>query len=248
MAKNSSDPDPNGHGTNGTGTRPRPPGPEAPRYRTSGEKPPGEKPDGGDRGPRRWLSYFARRWLWVLVGLLVLNWLLTPYLLPEPAQERLTVPYTTFKEQVVAGNVSEVTSRGDLIQGTFKQAVTYPPAGSAGAGGTATAGGSSAAPRSATQFETRVPVFANDSLDTLLEQNGVVISARPIQSGRSTWLSILLSFGPALLFFGLLMWMSTRAQRAQGNIFGIGRSRARRYDETITSQARITFADVAGID
>ena len=79
-----------------------------------------------DRGPRRWLSIFARRWLWVLIGLLVLNWLITPYLLPEPAQERITVPYTTFKEQVSAGNVSEITSRGDLIQGTFKQPVTYP--------------------------------------------------------------------------------------------------------------------------
>ena len=184
MAKNSSDPDPNGLGTNGTGTRPRPPGPEAPRYRTSSgnDGPGGDKPDGGDRGPRRWLSYFARRWLWVLVGLLVLNWLLTPYLLPEPSQERLTVPYTTFKEQVVAGNVSEITSRGDLIQGSFKQPVTYPPAGSTAGGtgatgGTGTTGGapggggaSGATPRTAAQFETRVPVFAKDGLDTLLSR------------------------------------------------------------------------------
>jgi cell division protease FtsH len=258
MANDSSDPDPRGFGTNGTNgsaTRPRPPGPEEPRYRTPGDggaarqRPaggpagrPGSGPGGTgsgdagneDRGPRRWLSIFARRWLWVLIGLLVLNWLITPYLLPEPAQERITVPYTTFKDQVSAGNVSEITSRGDLIQGTFKQPVTYPPSGQD--------------TRTSSQFETRVPTFASDNLEALLESNGVLISARPIQSGRSAWLSILLSFGPALLFFGLLMWMSARAQRAQGNIFGIGRSRARRYDETAQSQVRITFADVAGID
>ena len=43
------------------------------------------------------------------------------------------------------------------------------------------------------------------------------------------------------------MWMSSRAQQAQRGIFGIGRSRARRYDETATGQGRITFVDVAGI-
>ena len=113
-----------------------------------------------DRGPRRWLSIFARPWLWVLVGLLVLNWLITPYLLPEPAQERITVPYTTFKEQVSAGNVSEITSRGDRIQGTFKQPVTYPPRGR-----------TRAPPRGQPpQFETRVPTFARDDLEALLEQ------------------------------------------------------------------------------
>jgi cell division protease FtsH len=232
MANDAPDPAPRGFGTNrngtngsgnGTGTRPRPPGPESPRYRAW-----------GDRGPRRWLSLFARRWLWVLVGLLVLNWLITPYLLPDSTQERITVPYTTFKDEVRAGNVSEITSRGDLIQGTFKQAVTYPPSGKDS--------------HTSTQFETRVPAFANDDLEAFLEQNGVVISARPIQSGRSAWLSILLSFGPALLFFGLLMWMSARAQQSQRGIFSIGRSRARRYDESAANQARVTFADVAGID
>jgi cell division protease FtsH len=238
MANTQSDPASKGVGTNGGETRPRPPGPESPRYRTTGEGDPSrpQPPEGNDRGPRHWLGVFVRRWLWVLVGLLVLNFLLGNWFLEQqPSQERITVPYSVFKQQVQAGNVSEITSQGDRIQGQLKQAVTYPPAGQTGSS-------------TSTEFETRVPVFADNTLEALLQQNGVVISARPIQTGRSTWLSLLLSFGPALLFFALLMWMSARAQRAQGNIFGIGRSRARRYDETAASQARITFADVAGID
>ncbi|MGH2368163.1 MAG: ATP-dependent metallopeptidase FtsH/Yme1/Tma family protein, partial [Chloroflexota bacterium] len=218
--------------SNGSGARPRPPGPEGPRYRGSGGKP----PDGNDdRGPKRILSLLARRWLWLLIGLLVVNWLITPYLLPEPAIERIAVPYTTFVEQVEAGNVPEITSRGDLVQGAFKQPVTYPPSGENS--------------KTASHFETRLPAFVDTQrLESLLVQNGVVISARPPEAGRSAWLSILISFGPALLFFGLLMWMSARAQQAQRGIFGIGRSRARRYDETGATQARVTFADVAGID
>ena len=42
-----------------------------------------------------------------------------------PAQ-RIDVPYTFFKQQVESGNVSEVTSRADVIQGTFKAAGDLP--------------------------------------------------------------------------------------------------------------------------
>ena len=96
----------------------------------------GETPGEAPKGRRRFLGLLAQPWVWLLVGLLVLNWLLTSYVLPRPGQQRITIPYTTFKEQVLAGNVSEITSQGDRIQGTFKQAVTYPPPGQTGATGT----------------------------------------------------------------------------------------------------------------
>jgi cell division protease FtsH len=176
----------------------------------------------------------ARRWIWLLPALLLINYLVTPYLLPEQRTERISIPYTTFKEQVQAGNVSEIVTRGELVQGKFKRPVTYPPTGRDA--------------RTAEYFETQLPPFTSDSLEQFLEQHGVVISAKPPATGRAWWLSLLVSFGPALLFFGMLMWMSARAQQAQRGIFGIGRSRARRYDETAGTQPRITFADVAGID
>src|SRR5438105_15494443 len=67
-------------GATGAGTRPRPPGPEAPRYRGAG---PGRRPDPEESGPRRAWNIFMRRWLWLLLALLLVNWLVTPYLLPE---------------------------------------------------------------------------------------------------------------------------------------------------------------------
>ena len=219
----------NGQKNGAAGTRPRPPGPEAPRMRGSGQP-----PEENQGGPRRFWNLMARRWFWLLAGLLLVNYLATMFLPQETAPSRITIPYTTFKEQVQAGNISEITIRGDVVQGVFKRTFTYPSTGKDS--------------RTADNFESRVPPWTDTSIEPLLEQNGVVISARSLETGRQWWQAILLSFGPGLLFFGLLFWMSARAQQAQRGIFGIGRSRARRYDESATNQARITFADVAGIE
>src|SRR4051812_11526843 len=69
-------------------------------------------------GPRPW-------WISFIV-VLVLNFLLVQVFLPEPPNPRMDGPSTFFKQKVTADNVQEVTSQGDMIQGTFKTAVTYP--------------------------------------------------------------------------------------------------------------------------
>jgi cell division protease FtsH len=199
------------------GPRPRPPGPEAPRY-------PGRPPTPDLR--RGWV------WLLLLATFLLLNWLLAPVVFPERT-DRITIPYTTFREQVQAGNVVEITSQGDAIQGTFRMPVTYAPSGGK--------------PQTSLYFETRLPSFTDPGLEALLESKGVVINARPLDQGRGWLLTLLLNFGPAVLFFLLLLWMAGRAQQAQQGLFGLGRSRARRYDPAADRQ-RVTFADVAGID
>ena len=99
---------------------------------------------------------------------------------PEPSY--LDIPYTLFKEQVQAGNVEEVTSQGDAIQGTFKKEVTYPREGPNA--------------RTALRFQTLLPAFANPGLETLLEEKGVVINARPLDEGRALWQSLLLRLRP----------------------------------------------------
>src|SRR5215207_8465583 len=99
--------------------RPRPPGPEEQRGATA---------TSGDQDGQRpsWLDTFRTPRFWVsLLLLLALNWFLAPLLFPETI-DRVTVPYTFFKQQVLAGNVSEITSRGDDIQGLFKKAVADP--------------------------------------------------------------------------------------------------------------------------
>ncbi|MBM4417225.1 MAG: ATP-dependent zinc metalloprotease FtsH [Chloroflexi bacterium] len=194
-------------------TRPRPPGPESVR-----------RPSDPPRDPRpRWFPWA------ILAAFVLINVLLSANFMPEPAQ-RVTVPYTTFKEQVAAGNVIEITSRGEAIQGTFRQAVSWPPGGRAVAG---------------TRFETQAPQFVDSSLVPLLESKGVIVNARPLEEPQPGWFRLLVSFGPAILFFVVIFWLTNRVSQAQAGAFGIGRSKAKRYSEEKPS---ITFADVAGID
>src|ERR1700738_2223975 len=95
--------------------RPRPPGPND----VQRAAPKAEPPKQSLMKPRPWWISF------ILV--LVVNYLLVQFFLPATPPTRIDVPYTFFKQQVAAGNVSEITSRADVIQGLFKQAVTYPP-------------------------------------------------------------------------------------------------------------------------
>jgi cell division protease FtsH len=147
----------------------------------------------------------------------------------QPAS-RVRVPYSPFfLEQVRAGQVRAITSNGTAIQGVFKQPTRYPPAKT----GTRT-----------TLFATEIPAFADtDALSTLLQSKGVVINAQPLDTGPPWWQSLLLGFGPTLLFLALLFWLMRRA--AGGGLASLRRSGARRYAGT---GERVTFADVAGID
>ena len=66
------------------------------------------------------------RWWVIFLIMLMANWLLMRALYPVPGF--VEVSYTFFTEQVGAGNVADVISQGDVIQGTFKKAVNYPQA------------------------------------------------------------------------------------------------------------------------
>jgi cell division protease FtsH len=150
---------------------------------------------------------------------------------PEPAQ----IPYSLFKQQIEAGNVVEVVSRAETIQGTFGNpiALNAPESG---------------VQRTVQMFETVRPSFADPGLEELLVRKGVLVNARPLVEQRAWWLNLLLSFGPTLLLIGAVAWIWSRATRLTGGAMGMARSRARRYDEAGLEAERITFRDVAGID
>jgi cell division protease FtsH len=139
------------------------------------------------------------------------------------------VPYSPFfVDQVNAGHVKEITSKGTAIQGTFTEKIKY---------------GKS---KPTTNFKTEVPAFANtDQLSALLQKNDVVVNAQPLQTGVAWWENLLLGFGPTILFVFLLFWLMRRAGSAQNLLGQFGRSRARRYQP---SGDRVTFADVAGVE
>src|SRR3712207_190102 len=184
-----------------------------------------------------------RSWLWFALILLA-NFLLVRFLFPGP-EAPVEVPYTFFKEEVRAGNVGAIYSRGDTVEGRFEEPVTYPPSGEAGSEPGSTPS------RTSEMFTTMLPSFVDPGLEELLIDNGVEISAEPIQQGGGWWSTLLFAFGPALLLIGGYIWLYRRAQQQGGGgvggaLTGVGRSRARRYDQE--QDTKVTFDDVAGID
>jgi cell division protease FtsH len=168
-----------------------------------------------------------------------------------PAADTITVPYTAFKEQVAKHNVESIYSQGESIEGRFAAPVTWPPEKQGKAGEEQTAEREPIgfpvprAPRTASNFTTTLPVFVDPGLEEFLIAHGVEISAVPIQSGRG-WSTLIFGFGPAILLIAFYVWMFRRQGGAGGGLMGIGRSKARRYDQE--QDARVTFDDVAGID
>jgi cell division protease FtsH len=187
--------------------------PPAPRGSTPRQKPP--------RFP------LSRTWIVFALVLFAVNFYFGSRATEPPA--RVRVPYSPFFiNQVNAGHVKEITSKGTAIQGTFTEKLRYGKA------------------KPTSRFKTEVPAFANsDQLSALLQKKGVVVNAQPLDSGLPWWQNLLLGFGPTILFVFLLFWLMRRAGGAQNLLGTFGRSRARRYEP---SGDRVTFADVAGID
>jgi cell division protease FtsH len=142
---------------------------------------------------------------------------------------RVRIPYNpVFLQDVRAGKVQEIVSKGTAVQGTFKHKERY------------------AKSKPTTRFSTEIPAFANtDQLSQLLQSNKVVINAQPLQKGAPWWESLLIGFGPTILLVGLLVWISRRAGSMQNVLGSFGRSSARRYAPT---GDKVSFKDVAGID
>jgi cell division protease FtsH len=175
------------------------------------------------------IPWSGRRFLVILLGLFVLNWAIVAIF--APAEERIRVPYNpTFIQQVQRGNVKEISSKGDTVQGEFKKEVKYEG-------------------DSATNFETEVPTFANDDqLSQVLEENDVVVNAEAPDS-RSLLETILFSFGPTILLVALFVFLFRRAAGGGGGGGGVlgqfGRSQAKRVE---SESQTVNFEDVAGIE
>jgi cell division protease FtsH len=193
-----------------------------------------QRPDTSDSGRTREAQNRPRfdwRNVGVFVGLLLLNYVIVSLLFSGTPNPRVEIPYRpTFFEQVRDGNVATVTAKGTTVEGTFEKAVRYPDDEA-----TAT-----------TNFSTEVPEFADrQELDDLLQENDVEVTAKPTTRETPLWQTLLIYFGPTLLFFGLWFWYLRRTGGAGGGMFGFGRAKAKQYEPTTE---RVTFADVAGIE
>ena len=135
-----------------------------------------------------------------------------------------------------ADNVAQISTRADTIQGTFRQSVAYQP-------------DPAVAAKTVGDFSTVIPAFADPGLEALLAAHGGTINARPLDQPSNPLITILLGFGPTLLLIGGFVWLSRKAAgQMGGGMFGLGKSQAKRYDQTTVGDRAVTFADVAGIE
>jgi cell division protease FtsH len=167
------------------------------------------------------------RFWWFVIGALLLNVILSFALSGKPA--RPSVPYTLFYKQVQTGNVAEISSKGEEIQGDFKKAVSYPPGKDA---------------KQVIKFQTVRPEFGDDGLTKALLDQNVPVNAHKVDTGTPLWQTLVFGFGPTLLIVGLFIAIARRSS-AGGALGSFGRSTAKRYEH---SADRTSFKDVAGIE
>ncbi|MFL5664310.1 MAG: ATP-dependent zinc metalloprotease FtsH [Ktedonobacteraceae bacterium] len=178
-------------------------------------------------------------WLQWLIFLIVINLIFyAPLIFASLSGQQSTInlSYTSFLQQVQQGNVKDVTLTGNSVSGDFKTPLHQPQSGT----------GNNTAMYA--RFTSYVPETGDPNLLPLLEKNGVQINAQPVQTPWwQTALTILLNALPILLlvYFGYMLLRSMQQSQQGGGIFGVGRSRAKLYNEERPST---TFDDVAGVD
>jgi len=208
-------------------------GRSAPAPTSETDRPPSDAPAGQPSRPWRTEGLphgepprQGRRWLTLLAWIVGYAFLFGSLTLQDRLSGPQSVPYTEFKSQVAARNVTEVFAKGDTIEGALKKAapLTDHP------------------DRTYQQFTTERPTFANDDLLTELTQGGATVRATPLVQHRGFLTNLLISMAPLLLIVAFYVFMFRRQQAAMGGLF---RGKGRRVDP---ESVRVTFDDVAGID
>jgi len=212
--------------------RPNERGPNSPLQPNNGSNGNGNKNNGGP--PRSSGSALLVRSL-IIIGVLLLGWSLFQYFFNQNSSSNnpnvIEVPYSTFIQQVQAGNVKGVTFQGQDAYGDFYKAITVTDANS----GTS---------KSGTSFHFTQLTNGDPNLTTLLNNNHVSYSAKPVQD-NNILVNILINFLPWILVFAVFFFIARRATQGQQNIFSFGKSKAK---VVLEDKPSTTFADVAGVD
>ncbi len=216
--------------------------------------------ESGERRPP-WLG--STYWWVILLALFIWN----AALFLQPSKPEANIPYSTFLEQVRADNVLELLIVGPQISGALAKPILWPEPSATGAASRPGKAGTPAnpgsenpsgtqegkndgentrkpgpAPQKYGNFATVFPESVGDpSLMPLLGAHHVTVNAKT--PSKPWFLTLLVDWGPMLLLVFYFIWMSRKAMSSQSSLFGLGRSKAKRYS---SEQPKVTFNDVAG--
>ena len=179
--------------------------------------------------------------IWWVVMLVLIAW--NVYAFWPRTQSQISLPYSSFVDQVKADHVQAVQISGSSIKGELNppqpllELVPLP---------TPLPGATPVATETVTYtaFTTNFPdVVGDTNLMPLLTQHNVEVLVSP---PASPWFTLLLTNGlPILLMVGFLVFIGRQASRGQESVLSFGRSKARRFVE---DKNKVTFKDVAGAD
>jgi len=103
------------------------PGPRTPNLRDSNFLKTGSGGPTRNARPPQWRVWLANPWLIMAVALLI--WNVFSVINARPASNPIVnLPYSTFFDQLNAGNVSEVNIQGNAVSGSLKAQIIYPQA------------------------------------------------------------------------------------------------------------------------
>src|SRR6266478_7003857 len=191
----------------------------------------GDDANGND--PRKKGTYPLRVFL-IIIALLSLLAIVPLLLNPQGSmmngQPVVELPYSSFYQQVMNGNVKDAIFQGQDITGDFKNAISLTD--------------SNGIMGLTNQYHlTQIP-NGDPNLIPLLNKYHVQFQAKPLPANNGL-LVVLLNFLPLILVFGVIFFISRRATQSQQNIFSFGKSRAK---VVLEDRPSTTFADVAGVD
>jgi cell division protease FtsH len=140
------------------------------------------------------------------------------------------IPYSSFYQQVMNGNVENAIFQGQDVTGNLRTALQLmDPQGNS--------------ILTNHYHFTQIP-NGDPNLIPLLNKYHVEYQAKPVP-GNNGFLVVLLNFLPFILVFGVIFFLSRWATQSQQNIFSFGKSRAK---VVLEDRPSTTFAEVAGVD
>ena len=137
--------------------------------------------------------------LWLVISLLMI---MLFNMMTQKETEQTQINYTEFLTAVDAGQVSNITFKGNQVLGEYNDG---------------------------SKFQTYAPM--DDALIPELKDKGIVIEAKPVDD-QGFWFTLLVSWGPILLLIAVWIFFMRQMQSGGGKAMSFGKSKAKLLTDT----------------